>query len=260
MWKGVIRFGSISVPIKFYAGVSDRKVHFRLLHRTDHAPVQQRMVHPDTGQPIAPDKVRRGYEIEPGEIILLDEADLKVLEPPESREISITRFVRPEQISHQWFDRPYYLGPDGKKEVYAAFVLALREQRLAGVARWTMRKKAYFGALNAASGYLKMMTLRHADDIVDVSDLQAPQSRELTRPELRMAQQLVDALEDKFDPHAFKDDYTERVRALVMTKARGETPSFPKAEPRPSPVISLADMLKQSIKNAQEEKRKIARA
>jgi DNA end-binding protein Ku len=255
MWKGVIRFGAIHLPVKLYAAVEDRKVHFRLLHRKDEAPVQQKMVHSKTEEPVPSELIRRGVEIENGQIVLLDENDLKSLEPPESREIKITGFVEPSRFNHQWYDRPYYLGPDSDRKSYFALSEALQRQQMLGVAEWTMRKKNYFGVLQAAGGYLKMITLRHADEIVDVSGLQAPQFRELSRQEMQMAQLLVQALEDNFDPHAFRDEYQERVRELVMTKAAGGTVEFRKAERRTPEVISLSDMLKQSIIQAKKERK-----
>lgn len=255
MWKGVIRFGTVSVPVKFYAAVEDRKVHFRLLHKEDLAPVQQKMVHSRTGEAVPRDQVRRGVITDSGEIVLLDEDDLRALEPPESREIRISCFVAPSRFNHQWYDRPYYIGPDSDKRSYFALAQALGRQQMSGVAHWTMRRKTYLGVLNADGGYLKMITLRSADEIVDVSGLQAPPFRELSRKEMQMAQQLVGALADDFDLRAFRDEYQDRVRELVMTKARGGTIELKKAERREPEVISLADMLEQSIVRAREEKK-----
>jgi len=48
MWKGVLTLADERVPLKVYAGVEDRGVHFRLLHEKDRVPVKQRMVIPET--------------------------------------------------------------------------------------------------------------------------------------------------------------------------------------------------------------------
>jgi DNA end-binding protein Ku len=260
MWKGVIHFGTISVAVKLYAAVENRKIRFRLLHREDQAPVQQKMVHARTGEPVPAESIRRGYEIENGRIVLLDDADLKSLEPPESRDIRISRFIDPSRINHQWYDRPYYIGPDGDREAYFALAQALRRQSKLGIAHWSMRKKSYFGALHVdQAGYLKMITLLRANEVVDVSGLQVPRSRELTRQEMKMAEQLIGALEDTFDPHAFRDEYRERVSELIMAKASGKSVEFKKVEQRAPEVVSLEQMLKQSIMKVRQE-RKIARA
>ena len=52
MWKADLALGEIKVPVKLYAAVHDTKVHFRLLHAADHAPVKQQMVDPETEQPV----------------------------------------------------------------------------------------------------------------------------------------------------------------------------------------------------------------
>jgi DNA end-binding protein Ku len=260
MWKGVIRFGRVAVPVKLYAAIENRKIHFRMLHREDLAPVRQKMVHSRTGEPVPPEMIRRGYELEDGRIVLLDDHDLTTVEPPESREIRISRFVNPSSVNHQWFDRPYYIGPDGDRPAYFSLVKALARSKKLGVAHWTMRKKSYFGALNVnTDGFMKMITLLRADEIVDVSGLQVPHSRELTRQELQMAAQLVGALEDDFDPRAFRDEYRERLSELLSAKARGMPVEFRKVERRAPEVVSLSELLKQSIVKAKEE-RKIAQA
>jgi DNA end-binding protein Ku len=259
IWKGVIRFGSISVPVKLYSAVEDRKIHFRLLHQKDQTPVSQKMVHPNTGETIPHEEIRRGYETEDGEIVLLDDEELQSLEPEASRDIEITRFVDPDRINHQWYDRPYYMGPDSDAKSYFALARALEKEKKEGFARWSMRKKRYIGALLAENGYLKMITLRYADEIVDVSELPRPISRPFEKQEIQMAEQLVRALEAEFDPSAYRDEYRDRVLALVETKARGGTVTFEKIKEKKPEVVSLADMLKKSIQRAKEE-RKIARA
>jgi DNA end-binding protein Ku len=50
MWKGVIHFDSIRVPVKLYSAVEDRNVHFRLLHRQDLEPVHQHLINPETDE------------------------------------------------------------------------------------------------------------------------------------------------------------------------------------------------------------------
>ncbi|HUH12073.1 MAG TPA: Ku protein [Longimicrobiales bacterium] len=124
IWKAKIRFGGVEVPVKLYSAVRDRGVHFRLLHRKDRVPVKQRMVDPESGEVVAYEDIRRGYETGQGTFVILDEEELAQAEPEPSREIEITRFVPPEQINHQWYERPYFLGPDEDAEAYAALAVA----------------------------------------------------------------------------------------------------------------------------------------
>jgi DNA end-binding protein Ku len=250
MWKGVIRFGDESLPVKLYSAVQDQGVHFRLLHEKDLQPIKQEMVHPNTGKVVARDRVRRGFEVERGVFVVLEDEDLAALEPEASRDIEITRFVPDERITHQWYDRPYYLGPDGEKGTYFALAQALSRRGVAGVARWVMRKKPYVGALRAEGPHLMLITLRTAQEVVPASALEAPGGRKLDDREVRMARQLISALEDAFDPADYRDEFRDRVLELVQAKAKGEPVSLPEPVERKAAGRSLADMLEKSVKSA----------
>src|SRR5690606_7352245 len=96
IWKGVIRFGSVEVPVKLYSAVRARGIHFRLLHEKDLQPVKQQMVNPETGDVVEYEDVRRAYQTEDGDLVMLAEEELAELEPEASPDIEITRFVDPE--------------------------------------------------------------------------------------------------------------------------------------------------------------------
>lgn len=253
IWKGRIVFGDVEVPVKLYSAVQDRSVHFRLLHEKDLQPVKQQMVHPETGRVIDYDDVRRAYQTEDGDLILLDEEELDELEPEASRTIEIMRFVESGAVTHQWYDRPYYLGPDASDDAYFALAEALRRQDQEGIARWVMRKKDYVGALRVEGDHLMLMTLRHAGEVVPAAALNAPAGRALDKREADMAAQLVSALEGELDMDRFRDEYRDRVLELVEAKAEGKVVKFPKP-PKKQTDRSLADMLERSLGEARKKK------
>ena len=249
IWKGRIRFGDVDVPVKLYSAIrSTSGLHFRLLHEKDLEPVKQQMVNPDTGKVVEYEDVQRAYPTEGGDLVMLTEEELEELEPEASRDIEITRFVDSEAITHQWYDRPYFLGPDDSSDEYFALAEALRKQKKEGVARWVMRKKEYVGALRPEGDYLMLMTLRHAGEVVPASALKAPGGRTLDKREIQMAKQLVAALEDDLELEAYHDEYRERVLELVEAKAEGKVLKFPKAPKKKEEDESLAAMLEQSLK------------
>lgn len=253
IWKGRIRFGDVDVPVKLYSAVkSTGGVHFRLLHEKDLVPVKQEMVNPATGKVVAYEDVRRAYPTDDGRLVMLDEEELAELEPEASRDIEITRFVDPAVITHQWYDRPYYLGPDDSDADYFALAEALRSQEKEGVARWVMRNKEYVGALRLEDEHLMLMTLRHAGEVVPASALKAPGGRELDKREIQMAKQLVSALEGDLDLESYRDEYRERVLELVEAKASGKVLKFPKAPAKKKKEDSLSAMLEKSLEAAKK--------
>src|SRR5438477_6633510 len=126
MWKGVVRVGGRRVPVRLYAAVADRTVHFRLLHKKDRTPVRQRMVNSRTGKEIPREEIRKGYEIERGVFVMLAPEDLERAEPEDTRDIIVDRFVDAGAVGPEWYERPYWLAPDGKGAGdYAALAAAL---------------------------------------------------------------------------------------------------------------------------------------
>ncbi|HEX7038437.1 MAG TPA: Ku protein [Pseudomonadales bacterium] len=252
MWKGVIRFGDQRVPVKLYAATEDRTVRFRLLHRKDQAPVTQAMVNPNDDRVVAYEDVRRAYVTSDRDLVVLDDDELASLEPEASRDIEILQLLPPAAIDHRWYQRPYYLGPDGSDAGYAAFARALADSGREALVRWVMRKKEYLGALRLEAGYLMLMSLRYADEVVSAEELDAPSGPKLNDKELDMARQLVEMLTDEFDPEQYSDQYRARVEELIETKARGGTVRRKPPARRPA-TADLTAALEASLK--QERKR-----
>jgi DNA end-binding protein Ku len=254
IWKGRIRFGAVDVPVKLYSAVESRTVHFRLLDGERNEPVRQQMVDPEADEPVEHGDIRRAVETESGDLVMITEEELEELEPEPSRDIEITRFVPDDAISHPWYDRPYYLGPDGSDEEYAALAEALRAEERTGVARWVMRKRAYSGALRLRGDHLMLVTLRPASEVIPASALEPPGGRDLEKRELEMARQLIGAMEDDLDLAAFRDEYRDRVMELVEAKAAGKIVKFPKA-PRKRKEKSLAEDLERSLAAAKKARK-----
>ena len=247
IWKANVKIGTLEVPVKLYSAVQDRSVHFRLLHKADKQPVKQQLVSAESGEAVEYSTVRKAYPLTRGRMVVLESEDLETLQPQESRDIEILRFVDPDEIDHRWYERAYYLGPDQSSKAYFAAAAALEKKKKEGVARWVMRGKDYVGALRVEDGYLMLITLRHAEEIIAADALTPPGGRALEKREIEMAAQLLDALHGEFDPSQFRDEYRARVMDLVETKAKGKTPKVAAFRPKKQKEDELADALAASL-------------
>jgi DNA end-binding protein Ku len=254
IWKGVLKVGSLKVPVKLYSGVVDRTVHFHILDDKHLMRVKQHMVRPDADEEVATEEIQKGYEIEPGRFVVVTDEELEELQPKPSREIEITEFVPPEAISQQWYERPYYLAPDGDEKAYFALVEALKNRNREGIAHWVMRNKAYVGALRAEGDYLVLVTLRNAEEVISAQDLPKPGGRAPTQKELNMAKQLVALLEGEFNAKDYKDEYRERVMEFIEKKAKGKAPRLHAVKSRRK-TSSLDSVLEKSLQSLRKEKR-----
>jgi DNA end-binding protein Ku len=253
IWKGRIELGSAELPVKLYSAARDRTIHFRLLDEKRKEPVQQKMVDPKSGKVVETADIRRALEMDDGALVILSDEEMEDLEPRESRGIEITRFVKAGTIAPEWYDRPYWLGPDGDQAAYFAFAAALRNREREGVARWVMRGKEYLGVVRTHDDYLVLITLHHSGDVVPAARLDPPAGRELSRKEVTMARQIIGAMEDEFDLADFRDEYRDRVMELIEAKASGKVIRFPKQSRRPAEK-PLAEVLEKSLEEAKGRK------
>jgi DNA end-binding protein Ku len=252
MWKADLTLGEVKVPVKLYAAARDAKIHFRLLHAADQAPVKQQMVDPATDEPVPSEAVKRAVAVDRGVYVVLTEEEQAALAPKPSRQIAVEQAVPPSAVDERWFDRPYYLGPDGDDEGYFALAEALQKREVFGIARWVLRNKRYVGALHASGGYLLLDTLRYAHQVVEVGAVETEPRRAPDKREIALAEQLIGALEDRFDASEFRDEYQEQLRELLATKAAGKVVRFPKA-PKRVPQDSLVASLQASLKARRKE-------
>lgn len=251
IWKASLRIGAERVGVKLYSAVQEQSLSFHLLSKKSRARVRQRLVHPITGETIESADVRRGAEVERGVFVVLDEPELAKFDADTSRDIEVTRFVPRGVLDARFYDRPYWLGPDeGQSETYFALARALEHSGREGIAKWSMRKRDYIGALRVEQGFSVLVALHHAEEVLPLAGLHAPEGRKLDERELKLGRQLIAALAGKFDPETFTEEYRERVLELVAAKRKGKKLPARKFHPHRVDDDSLAAALKRSLQRA----------
>ena len=254
IWKGSLVLGKHEVPIKMYSAVQDRAVHFHLLHDKDLTPVEQRIVRKDNGREVAKEAQRKAFPLDGQRAVILEPDELAQLAPESDRAIHLLRFVPRDALGDEWFDRPYYLGPDEKGDAdYFALASALAGKERIGIARWVMREKRYLGALSAADGYLQMTTLRRADQVLELPAIRPDKARTPSPAEVKLAEQLVDTISGAFEPEQWHNEYRERLARLIEAKAKGARLRLVKPQPKQA-TGDLAESLRASLAAAKERK------
>jgi DNA end-binding protein Ku len=133
IWKGELKLNSTKLPVKLYSAVEDRSVRFHILDDSGRKRVKQHMVDRESGEEVPNEEIQKGYEVEPGKFVILTDEDLESLNPKPSRDIDVDEFVSIDAIPQQYYERPYFLGPDGNQQDYFALAEALEKQKLEGI-------------------------------------------------------------------------------------------------------------------------------
>jgi DNA end-binding protein Ku len=224
IWKGYIHFGNTDVPVKLHSAVREERIQLHLLHRRDRARLRQQMVCAYEKQPVPAEEQSKGFEVEDGKYVIVDPAEIEQTAPESSRMIEVHEFVKTGQIDPIFLDRLYYLEPDiadirGKG--FNALIKALQELDVAGICTWTMRKRSYFGALQARGKMLRLNTLRYADEVIPVGSLELGDVP-LSEKELKIGSELIEKLTAPFEPGKFENEHQKKLQDMIEKKARGE--------------------------------------
>jgi DNA end-binding protein Ku len=253
IWKGYVHFGDTDVPVKLHAAVREERIQFHLLHRRDQVKLRQQMICAYEKQPVPAEEQSKGFEVEDGKYIIVDPEELEQAAPESGRMIEVREFVKTGQIDPMFLDRVYYLEPDiagiqGKG--YNALVKALKEMDVAGICTWTMRKRSYFGALQASGKILRLNTLRYADEVIPAASL-GLQDVPLSEKELKIGSELINQLTAPFEPRKFENEHQKKLQDMIEKKARGEKIAV--LAPRrlkPTESDQLLQVLEASLKKA----------
>ena len=221
IWKGSIHFGDTDVPVKLHTAVKEDRIQFHLLHQRDRVKLQQQMICAYEKVPVPRGEQAKGFEVEERKYILVDPLELEQTEPESSRMIEVHEFVETEQIDPIFLERVYYLEPDTALKGYNALVEALKEMQVTGICTWTMRKRSYFGALQARGKLLRLQILRHADEVIAVKSLDL-QKFAFSEKELEIGSELIDRLTVGFEPQKFENEHQKKLQDLIAKKARKE--------------------------------------
>ena len=257
LWNGYISFGLVTIPVSLVTAVRDKSVHFHLLHPEDHARLHQKLVCPFDAKEVGRKQAARGYEVSPGEYVIVEDDELRALEPEKSRMIEISDFVDIGEIDPIYYERPYYLVPqEGGDKAYALLLRAMLEKGRIGVGKFVFHEREHVAALRPLDGILCLEIMRFADEIVsreELGEIVADADR-TDKKQLALAEDLIDALAGDFEPEKYKNEYRDAVLDLIERKAKGEEIVAAPAEVEEGKVVDLVAALEQSLEKVRGER------
>ena len=248
LWKAIISFRDVNVPVKLYPAVKEKRIAFNLLHANDNVRLRQQMVCSHDDQPVPREHQVRGYSVSPGQYVVVTDDMLRQVEPEKSRAIKVEEFVPVREIDPRYYLRHFLLGPDASDKTYNTLVAALSETDLIGICRWTMRRRAYVGVLYAGRNGLQLSTLRPGDEVYGREDLWLRPVAMMER-ELRIGTELIENLAAEFRPEQFQDEHQAKLRAMIEQKAAGRQVRIVPFRPKkPTSEQDLVKVLEESLR------------
>jgi len=254
IWSGTISFGLVSVPVQMYSATESKELRFHFLHKDDLQPIGYDKVRKDTGKHVDPEDVVRGFEIQKGRYVPIEDEDLDRLDIELTHSIDICDFVGLEEIDPIYFRKAYYLLPqDGAEKPYRLLVKALEETEKVGVAKVVIRNKQHLAALRPYDGVLVLETMYYADEVRKPEKVNG--KARVQKAEVDMAKSLVENLSGDFKPEKYDDTYRKELLDLIRAKAKGKKLPEPQEEEE-AEVVDLMAALRESVKETKKGRKR----
>ncbi len=258
VWEGHLRLSLVTCPVALFKATSEGAgVHFHLLHPKSHNRVKQAWKDPtlpEGEQEVPRNELLHGYELEKGQYVLVDDADLKSVRLESTKTIQIERFVDSTSIDRLYWDQPYFVAPSGKKDLQEPFAVirdAMEQAGKVALGRVVMGGRERIVAIEPRHGGLLLSTMHAKDEVRSDADVFDGLGSVKADPQMvEIALAIIGKQEGAFDPTEFHDRYTEALRELVEQKAGTATVQGETAPEPESNVVDLMEALRRSLSGA----------
>jgi len=260
-WKGYLKISLVNIPVRvFPATDSAATISFNQLHRECQTRIQQKRWCPHCEVEVPNSDLVKGYEFEKGRYVVMDEDDLAKVRTESTRVINLVRFTEAAAIDPIYFERPYYLAPDGAVAAEAFAVMREGMQGKAGVGKVALYGREYLVAIQPRGKGLVMYTLRRAREIrsMDAIDELGGVTDKVKADEMKLARQVIQNFEGELDMQEYRDEYQEELKRIIDAKIAGEE-IVEKEEEAPPKVVNLMEALRKSLDRVSAEKKKTAK-
>lgn len=283
-WKGILRFGLISIPVKLYRAARAETVSFRQLDKATRTRVRHRLsvendgtsmlaAAPNTAGPeISPvdtksknhapapsfnapanavppalsrQDVAKGYEYAKDRYVVLNQKELSQLVPSTACEMNVGEFVQLAEIDPAYFDNTFYVVPNRHgAKAYAVLFEALSHSERVGVTQMTIHSREYVAILRACARGIVAQTLFYDAEIRREHEYSTDGSG-VGATELELALRLIDELRVPFEPLKYFDRYRDGLLALVRTRIAEQNTT---GECPAAGASALINLLERSLK------------
>jgi DNA end-binding protein Ku len=266
MWSGAISFGLVNIPVKLYkatASTSGKQISFHQIHK----PCGTRLRHlrwcPLDEVEVPWDEVAKGYEIEKGKYVEVSDEELDALLPEEDyATIGIENFVALEEVDPVYYDRAYYIAPDGSPKAYALLHEALQSTGRVAVARVLLRTRSHLALVRVLGDHLVLETMYYDAEVVDPADVPGVphgKSAHVDKRQVDVAHQLIESMTIDWEAARYEDEYSSKVKDVIEKKIEGgaivESPLAPPEEGG-AQVVDLLDALQRSVEATRQKGKK----
>lgn len=262
-WRGYLKLSLVTCAVNLAPATSEaERIRFHTLNRATGNRVEARSIDAETGRPVREEDQAKGYELEPGRVVLLEDDELEAVALESTRTIDIDLFVPADAVASIWYDTPHFLTPADKvgAEAFSVIREAMAASKMNGIARLVLYRRERAVMLEPRGRGIVLWTLHYGDE-VRPADESFPREDEKPDPAaLKLITELVAARTKDWDPAMLRDPVQEDLRKLINARKRrrsaAKAPPAQADEPAGGKVVSITEALKRSLAAEKTAKRR----
>jgi DNA end-binding protein Ku len=249
IWKGYLKLSLVSCAVAMYTATStSSRIRLHIINRETGNRIRNQAIDSETGDVVETENKVKGYELDNGKYVLLEEDELDDVALESTHTLEIESFVQRDEVDEIYLDESFYIVPDGEAayEAFAVIREAMKKTAMVGLGRVVMHRRERLLMLEPRHKGLAATALRYKPEVrnEDTYFDEIPATR-VPNDMLQLAEHILKQKKGHFDPGKFEDRYEHALSALIKAKRAGkEPPAAP--EPKASNVINLMDALRRS--------------
>jgi DNA end-binding protein Ku len=244
----------------FPATSSEGAIAFRMIHEPSGQPIKYlKGIEAEGGfEEVPEEEIIKGYEHTKGHHVLIKPEELDELKLEAKHTIDMARFVDRDEIDSRYFEKPYYLLPDGDSadEGYTVLRDAFAKTKKAAIGQLIMHGREHLVGITAHKKGLMLLILRYQDELRKPDSYFDSIDTKVDDSAVKLAVDLVEQESGKFEPEKMPNEYARAVHELVQAKIEERAPEVEiETEKRETPkVVNIMDALKKSVSARGESK------
>lgn len=251
--KGAISFGLVYIPVSLYAATQDSDISFNQLHKADKSRIRYKKVCAHCGKEVEAKDIVRGFQYAKDRYVVVTDEEIEKIKTEKDRTITIMSFTTLDEISPVYYDKAYHVVPQkGGEKALELLRRAMLKTRRAALGKTVFGNSEKLLVIIPREDGVFIQALLYQDDVKEIPV--AYGHPDVTKAELDMAEKLIEGMEEPFAPGKYKDEFQEKLKALIADKIAGKAVVTPKEE-KPGIVIDLMEALKASVKSPEKGKK-----
>ena len=197
------------------------------------------------------EEIIKGYEHTKGHHVLIKPQELDELKLAAKHTIDMARFVDRDEIDSRYFEKPYYLLPDGDQadEGYTVLRDALAKSKKVAIGQLIMHGREHLVGITAHKKGLVLLIARYGDELRKPETYFDKIDATPKADAVQLAIELIEEHSGKFEPQKMPNEYAEAIHELVQAKVDERAPPIEiETQKREFPkVVNVMHALKKSM-------------